>query len=124
MWQKNGQKFENPLRFRGMVVWNPTDAQLRGAGYAFAPDPASEAPATCSRYQLVKILETRHPELLARFRSEYERNENLRFFWNTVNELDRNNADFRAVQAQLGIDDATVAGIFGAAVSGDEKKDE
>ena len=114
MWVKNGERFVNPLKYAGMVVWNPTEAQLVAAGYHFEIDPVPEpTPLTvCKKYQLVRCLETFHPAMLAEFRAAYVADADLNFYYNTVIELDRNDSKFKWAQEKLGVSDETVDEIF------------
>ncbi|MBR0422944.1 MAG: hypothetical protein IJI85_10265 [Clostridia bacterium] len=76
--------------------------------------PAPEPPprTTCTKYELVAALREHFPELLAELRQAYATDAELQFFWNSVNDLDRNNADFGAICERLKIDAATLDAIF------------
>ena len=78
--------------------------------------PAPEPPAwtTCTKYELISALREHYPELFEALREQYVIDPELQFWWNTVNDLDRNNADFQAAAEKLGIDAATLDAIFGA----------
>lgn len=67
---------------------------------------------TCTKYQLVCVLEANHQDMLLRLRNAYNQNEDLRFYWNTVQDLDRTNEDFKLAQQQLGMTDEEVESIF------------
>ena len=79
------------------------------------PAPAAPVSATCTKYRLITVLRERFPELLAALRQAYAADADLQFWWNSVNELDRNNADFAAAAEKLGIDVATLDAVFAAA---------
>jgi len=66
----------------------------------------------CTKYQLVTCLNAYFHELLNRLRQEYVDNPTLQFYWNTVNDLDRNNDDFKTAVAALGITDELLDAIF------------
>ena len=76
--------------------------------------PAPEPPprTTCTKYELVTVLRERFPELLTALREAYKADAELQFFWNSVNDLDRENADFGAICERLKIDAATLDAIF------------
>ena len=75
---------------------------------------AHPAPArtTCTKYELVKCLQTCFPELLASLREAYAQSADLQFYWNSVLDLDRNNADFQSLVSGLGITTAQLDAIF------------
>ena len=76
--------------------------------------PTTPPPARtiCTKYELVRCLQTHFPELLASLRSAYAANSDLQFFWNSVLDLDRENADFRNIVSQLGITSEQLDAIF------------
>ena len=78
--------------------------------------PAPEPPVrtTCTKYELISVLRDHFPELLAELREAYATDEDLRFFWASVNDLDRENADFQAAAAKLGITSEQLDAIFAA----------
>lgn len=77
--------------------------------------PVPPPPRTvCTKYELVNVLSTHFPELLAELREAYVGSAELQFFWNTVNDLDRANADFQRFAESLGISDAQIDAIFAA----------
>lgn len=76
------------------------------------PDPEPPPPSTCTKYELITALREHFPELLAELRQAYATDAELQFFWNSVNDLDRNNADFGAICERLKIDAATLDAIF------------
>lgn len=75
------------------------------------PDPAPRT--TCTKYELVACLSEHYPELLVTLRAAYAVNTDLQFYWNTVVQLDRNNADFQSAVSQMGITDEQLDEIFG-----------
>ena len=77
--------------------------------------PAPPPPRTvCTKYELVSALQTHFPELLAELRQAYAASPDLQFYWNTVNDLDRNNADFQRFASALGITAEQLDAIFAA----------
>ena len=76
------------------------------------PAPAPPPPSTCTKYQLVTALREHFSELLAELRQAYATDAELQFWWNTVIDLDRNNADFGAICERLKIDAETLDAIF------------
>lgn len=76
------------------------------------PAPPPPPRTQCTKYELVRCLQSHFPELLARLREAYTENQNLQFFWNSVLDLDRENADFQAITATLGITSEQLDQIF------------
>ena len=75
--------------------------------------PAPFIPRTqCTKYELVTCLQTHFPELLASLRQAYAQSPDLQFYWNSVLDLDRNNADFLNLAQTLGVSDAQLDAIF------------
>lgn len=66
----------------------------------------------CTKYALVTCLQTNFPELLARFREAYAQSAVLQFYWNSVLDLDRNNADFQNLVQSLGVTSEQLDEIF------------
>ena len=78
------------------------------------PAPPPPPRTVCTKYELVNALSTHFPELLAELRQAYAASPELQFFWNTVNDLDRENADFQRFAQTLGISEAQIDAIFAA----------
>lgn len=78
------------------------------------PAPPPPPRTVCTKYELVNCLEQHFPELLALLREAYAASAELQFFWNTVNDLDRENADFQRFAQTLGISEAQIDAIFAA----------
>ena len=78
------------------------------------PPVAPYVSGHCSKYQLVRALRERFPELLATLRQAYAADLELQFFWNTVAELDRENTDFQAAAEKLGVTSEQLDDIFAA----------
>lgn len=75
------------------------------------PDPV--IPKTmCTKYELVTCLQKYFPELLANLRTAYAQSPDLQFYWNSVLDLDRNNADFRNLVQNLGVTSEQLDEIF------------
>ena len=78
--------------------------------------PAPEPPArtVCTKYELITALRERFPALLAALAKAHAADADLRFWWASVLDLDRNNPDFQAAAGRLGIDAATLDAVFAA----------
>lgn len=78
--------------------------------------PAPEPPprTTCTKYELITALREHFPALLAALRQAYAADAELQFYWNTVNDLDRENPDFQAAAEKLGITAEQLDAIFAA----------
>jgi len=72
----------------------------------------TEAAKTCTKYQLVTVLQADYPNLYEQLLTAYAENPIVAFYWNTVIELDRTNAQFKQMQEVLGVSDAIVEEIF------------
>lgn len=94
----------------GFTVTEEEAEEWRKAHPAPPPPPRT----VCTKYELVETLSKHFPELLARLREAYAASTELQFFWNTVNDLDRSNADFQRFTHSLGISDAEISAIFNA----------
>ena len=66
----------------------------------------------CTKYELVQCLQTHFPELLASLRQAYAQSAELQFYWNSVLDLDRNNADFQNLAQTLGVTAEQLDEIF------------
>lgn len=77
----------------------------------------------CTKYQLINCLTAYYPELLSALRTAYEAQTEqgaaLRFYWNSVLDLDRNNEDFQNACQLLGITEAQLDEIF-SKIEGEE----
>lgn len=85
-----------------MRIWN-------GAEWEYSALPPR---TTCTKYELVTCLQTYFPELLASLRQAYAASSDLQFYWNTVNDLDRSNADFQSFAHSLGVTSEQLDAIF------------
>ena len=115
-----------PVNFRSPDGWIcnfhlDTEAMNR-YGYTLTEEQAEEwrkahpvtppARTTCTKYELVQCLQTHFPELLASLRQAYAQSADLQFYWNSVLDLDRDNADFQQIVSGLGITSAQLDAIF------------
>ena len=66
----------------------------------------------CTKYELVTCLHTHFPELLESLRQAYAQSPDLQFYWNSVLDLDRNNADFLNLAQTLGVTPEQLDAIF------------
>ena len=76
------------------------------------PAPPPPARTTCTKYELVRCLQTHFPELLTSLRAAYAASPDLQFYWNSVLDLDRSNPDFQAITDTLGITSEQLNAIF------------
>lgn len=89
----------------------PADESRRRMAERIA-EAAAHLPTTCTKYEFVNALAALDPALLENVRAAYAANTDLQFFWNTVQELDRDNADFQRFAALLDATDAQLDEIF------------
>ena len=129
MWLKeeNNRLIPPPVNYRTETSWimnfykNPEAMTAHGwrdwtreeydAWYREHPAPV--IPRTqCTKYELVTCLHTHFPELLESLRQAYAQSPDLQFYWNSVLDLDRNNADFLNLAQTLGVTAEQLDAIF------------
>lgn len=76
------------------------------------PEPVKEPVTKCTKYDLVKCLREHFPEYLEKLKDAYGKDSHVAFFWNTVNDLDRNNAEFIELAHAIGFDDTQIDEVF------------
>ena len=91
-----------------MKIYTPEEWAAKEA----ARRTAKTARTQCTKYELVTCLQNHFPELLASLRQAYAQSANLQFYWNSVLDLDRNNADFQNLANSLGITSEQLDAIF------------
>lgn len=116
-WVINYNRNEAMMTADGYRQW--TDEELEEWHRQYDPPVPPYVRRRCTKYQLVNCLKIHYPELLAQLRTAYAGSPDLAFYWNTVNDLDRNNADFKAAADALGITDEQMDEIF-AKIEGEE----
>ena len=67
---------------------------------------------TVTKYSLLVCLRANHAELYDTLKAAYDASADLRFFWNSVNELNRLNEDFINAYTSLGLTAEQVEAIF------------
>ena len=92
--------------------WRDWTEEEVAAWKAEHPDPEPPARTTCTKYELVTCLRTYFPDLLTSLRAAYAESPDLQFWWNSVLDLDRENADFQQTVSALGITEAQLDEIF------------
>ena len=107
-WIMNFYKSPEQMQKYGWRDW--TDAEVEAWKQAH-PDPVIPR-TTCTKYELVTCLENHFPELLSSLREAYAQSAELQFYWNSVLDLDRNNADFRNMVNSLGVTSEQLDAIF------------
>ncbi len=129
MWLKeeNGRLIPPPVNYRTETGWimnfykNP-DAMTAHGWREWTREeydewhrahPAPVIPRTqCTKYELVKCLQEHFPELLQMLKDNYAVTPNLQYYWNSVLDLDRNNADFQTQVNRLGVTSEQLDEIF------------
>lgn len=107
-WIMNFYKSPEQMRKYGWRDWTKEEYDAWKEAH---PDPVI-ARTQCTKYELVRCLETHFPELLASLRQAYAQSADLQFYWNSVLDLDRNNADFQNLANSLGITSVQLDAIF------------
>ena len=127
---ENYQLIPAPVNFRTpagkwIINFNQSPELMTAYGYTLTeaeaeewrkahPAPPPPPRSQCTKYELVRCLQTHFPELLASLRNAYAESPDLQFYWNSVLNLDRENADFQAITATLGITSEQLDEIFAA----------
>ncbi len=78
------------------------------------PAPPPPPRTVCTKYELISVLRDHFPELFARLRAGYTTSAEIQFYWNTVNDLDRDNGDFINAASVLGVTAEQLDAIFAA----------
>ena len=86
------------------IVWNPERGKWEYEELAVRTQ--------CTKYELVKCLQENFPELLDSLRTAYTQSAELQFYWNSVLDLDRDNADFLNLAQTLGVTPEQLDAIF------------
>lgn len=107
-WIMNFDKSPEQMAAYGWRDWTETEIAAWKAEHT---DPVITRTA-CTKYELITCLRTCFPDLLASLRDAYMQNTDLQFWWNSVLDLDRDNADFRQTVAALEITEAQLDEIF------------
>ena len=108
-WIMNFNRSPEKMTAYGWRNW--TEEEI-AAWKAEHPDPEPPPRTTCTKYELVTCLRSYFPELLASLLAAYAESPDLQFWWNSVLDLDRDNADFQQTVAALGITEAQLDAIF------------
>ena len=92
--------------------WRDWTREEYDAWHQAHPAPPPPPRTQCTKYELVKCLQEHFPELLASLRQAYAQSPDLQFYWNSVLDLDRDNADFRNLVQSLGVTEDQLDAIF------------
>ena len=107
---------EEAFTAKGLVNFDlsPSNVMTDGDGaYKVVDlDYVVNLPTTCTRYELVEAIRRIDPALLETLRTAYSQSADLQFFWNSVQELDRNNSDFARLAQTVGATDSQLDAIF------------
>ena len=107
-WIMNFYRSPEQMQKYGWRDW--TDSEIEAWRQAH---PVPVIPRTqCTKYELVTCLQTHFPELRASLRQAYAQSAELQFYWNSVLDLDRNNADFQSLVNSLGVTAEQLDAIF------------
>lgn len=90
------------------------EGTARSHGWVKCHERVEDEPAsrTCTKYELIECLNEHYPSLLATLKDAYAADTDLQFYWNTVIQLDRDNDDFKAAVAKLGVAEEQLDDIF------------
>lgn len=100
------------------AIWHNTspfnESTARSHGWVKCYERVEDEPAsrTCTKYELIACLTKHYPSLLATLKEAYAAAPALQFYWNTVIQLDRDNDDFKAAVAKLGVTEEQLDDIF------------
>lgn len=107
--------FNLSVKFMNQYGYTVTEEEAEEWRKEHPEPPAPPAPprTTCTKYELVRVLREEYPEEFESLRQAYASNADVQFYWNTVNELDRNNQDFLTLVNSLGFTEEQVDEVFG-----------
>lgn len=107
--------FNLSVKFMNQYGYTVTEEEAEEWRKEHPEPPAPPAPTrtTCTKYQLVGVLKEYYPQVFEQLRQAYASNSDIQFYWNTVNELDRTNADFIEAFEGLGFTAEFVEEVFG-----------
>ena len=94
------------------------EASARSHGWVKRYERVEDEPAsrTCTKYELIACLDEHYPSLLASLKEAYAKDTEMQFYWNSVIQLDRDNDDFKAAVAKLGVTEEQLDDIFSKVV--------
>ena len=69
-------------------------------------------PRKCTKYEFVNAIRSLDPSLYQTLFQAYMNSPEMQFLWNTVNELDRDNDDFRRMTNSVGLNDDILYDLF------------
>lgn len=107
-----GTIFNFPLNVEAMNRYGYTVTEAEAEEWRKEHPVIPPQRTTCTKYELVTCLRTYFPELLQMLRDNYDVTPSLRFWWNSVLDLDRENADFQQTVSALGITEEQLDEIF------------
>ena len=107
------EKFDTiPSLWHNISPFNEGTARSHGWVKCYERVEDEPAPRTCTKYELIACLDEHYPSLLASLKEAYAADTDLQFYWNTVIQLDRDNDDFKAAVAKLGVTEEQLDDIF------------
>ena len=109
-WIKDGVPFQNPLVIDGAQVFNPTAEQLRKAGYELVVPTPRTGSTVFTKLQIRRALRTLGQEAI--LDTALAASEQARKDWNDAQEIDLNDAVFKAALAEQGIEERTLRQII------------
>lgn len=106
--------FNLSVKFMNQYGYTVTEEEAEEWRKEHPEPPAPPAPprTTCTKYELVRVLREEYPEEFESLRQAYASNADVQFYWNTVNELDRNNQDFLTLVTSLGFTEEQIDEVF------------
>lgn len=99
-----------PRKWHGITPFGESTALSKG----WTEHEEEYIPTTCTKYQFLNSLRKNGKELYERFASAYSSNPEFSMFWNSVLDLDRENADFLRFCEELGVSPEQVEAVFSA----------
>ena len=96
----------NQLHFR-----NIDDLRFYKSVMAKLQDP-DNLPKECTKYEFVNALKEANMEYYNRLLNMYYSSPELQFYWNTVNDLNRDNEDFKRLAILVGATEEEVIEVF------------
>lgn len=97
-----------PCKWRGICNLTQELAIRKG----WRAQVVSDVPDTCTKYQFIAAIKQASDDLWQKLYQAYQTNLEFSFYWNSVNQLDRNDATFQSLANKLGATQDDIDVIF------------
>lgn len=97
-----------PVKWRGICNLTQELAIRKG----WRAEVVSDIPDICTKYQFITAIKQASDDLWQKLYQAYQTNLEFSFYWNSVNQLDRNDATFQSLASKLGATQDDIDVIF------------